>query len=279
MNVALKVTAETGGRRVLEGQRALVTGANSGIGAGIAEGLAAAGARVVINYVSRPEEAQRLVRKIKDGGGEAIAIQADVSQEHQVRAMFEQAVEELGGLEILVNNAGLQKDAALVDMSLQDWDTVIRVNLTGQFLCAREAAREFIRRGVTPSLSSSAGKIICVSSVHDLIPWAGHANYAASKGGVMMLMKTMAQELAAHKVRVNSISPGAIKTPINHSAWSTAEKEAELLQLIPYGRVGVTHDVARAAVWLASDESDYVTGATLYVDGGMTLYPGFENGG
>lgn len=279
MNVALKVTAETGGRRVLEGQRALVTGANSGIGAGIAEGLAAAGARVVINYVSRPEEAQRLVRKIKDGGGEAIAIQADVSQEHQVRAMFEQAVEELGGLEILVNNAGLQKDAALVDMSLQDWDTVIRVNLTGQFLCAREAAREFIRRGVTPSLSSSAGKIICVSSVHDLIPWAGHANYAASKGGVMMLMKTMAQELAAHKVRVNSISPGAIKTPINHSAWATAEKEAELLQLIPYGRVGVTHDVARAAVWLASDESDYVTGATLYVDGGMTLYPGFENGG
>jgi glucose 1-dehydrogenase len=279
MNVALKVTAETGGRRVLEGQRALVTGANSGIGAGIAEGLAAAGARVVINYVSRPDEAQRLVRKIKDGGGEAIAIQADVSQEHQVRAMFEQAVEELGGLEILVNNAGLQKDAALVDMSLQDWDTVIRVNLTGQFLCAREAAREFIRRGVTPSLSSSAGKIICVSSVHDLIPWAGHANYAASKGGVMMLMKTMAQELAAHKVRVNSISPGAIKTPINHSAWSTAEKEAELLQLIPYGRVGVTHDVARAAVWLASDESDYVTGATLYVDGGMTLYPGFENGG
>ncbi|MCG3200948.1 MAG: Glucose 1-dehydrogenase [Gammaproteobacteria bacterium] len=279
MNVALKVTAETGGRRVLEGQRALVTGANSGIGAGIVEGLASAGARVVINYVSRPDEAQRLVRKIKDSGGEAIAIQADVSQEHQVRAMFEQTIEELGGLEILVNNAGLQKDSALVDMSLQDWDTVIRVNLTGQFLCAREAAREFIRRGVTSSLSSSAGKIVCVSSVHDVIPWAGHANYAASKGGVMMLMKTMAQELAAHKIRVNSISPGAIKTPINHSAWSTAEKEAELLQLIPYGRVGVTHDIARAAVWLASDESDYVTGATLYVDGGMTLYPGFENGG
>ncbi len=279
MHIALKVTAETAGRRVLAGQRALVTGANSGIGAGIAEGLASAGARVVINYVSRPDEAQRLVRKIRDGGGEAIAIQADVSQEHQVRAMFEQTVEELGGLEILINNAGLQKDAALVDMSLQDWDTVIRVNLTGQFLCAREAAREFIRRGVTPALSSSAGKIICVSSVHDVIPWAGHANYAASKGGVMMLMKTMAQELAAHKVRVNSISPGAIKTPINHGAWSTAEKEAELLQLIPYGRVGVTHDIARAAVWLASDESDYVTGATLYVDGGMTLYPGFENGG
>jgi glucose 1-dehydrogenase len=279
MNVAVKVTAETGGRRVLEGQRALITGANSGIGAGIAEGLAAAGARVVINYVNRPEEAQRLVRKIKDGGGEAIAVQADVSQEHQVRAMFEQVVEELGGLEILVNNAGLQKDASLVDMSLQDWDVVIRVNLTGQFLCAREAAREFIRRGVTPSLSSSAGKIICVSSVHDVIPWAGHANYAASKGGVMMLMKTMAQELAAHKIRVNSISPGAIKTPINHSAWSTAEREAELLQLIPYGRVGATHDIAKAAVWLASDDSDYVTGATLYVDGGMTLYPGFESGG
>jgi glucose 1-dehydrogenase len=279
MNVALKVTAESGGRRVLAGQRALVTGANSGIGAGIAEGLAAAGARVVINYLSRPEDAQQLVRRIRGAGGEAIAIQADVSQEHQVRTMFEQTVEELGGLEILVNNAGLRKDASLVDMSLRDWDVVIRVNLTGQFLCAREAAREFIRRGVTPSLSSSAGKIICVSSVHDVIPWAGHANYAASKGGVMMLMKTMAQELAAHKIRVNSISPGAIKTPINHSAWDTAEKEAELLQRIPYGRVGAAHDIAKAAVWLASDDSDYVTGATLYVDGGMTLYPGFESSG
>jgi glucose 1-dehydrogenase len=279
MNVALSSSPQSAARRVLEGQRALVTGANSGIGAGIAEALAAAGARVIVNYVRQPEEAQRVVKAIKDSGGEAIAIQADVSQEHQVQAMFERIADEYGSLDILVNNAGLQKDAALVDMTLEDWDYVIRVNLTGQFLCARQAAREFIRRGVVPELSCAAGKIICVSSVHDTIPWAGHVNYAASKGGVMMLMKTLAQELAARKIRVNSISPGAIKTPINHSAWATAEKEAELLQLIPYGRVGVTRDIANAAVWLASDESDYVSGTTLYVDGGMTLYPGFESGG
>ena len=278
MNLAIDVKPNPATRKVLEGQRALVTGANSGIGAGIAEGLAAAGAKVVVNYVRKPEEAQRVVRKIKEDGGEAMAIQADVSQEHQVQAMFEQMFDAYGSIDILVNSAGLQKDAALVDMKLEDWDYVLRVNLTGQFLCAREATREFIRRGVVAELSQSAGKIICISSVHDVIPWAGHVNYAASKGGVMMMMKTLAQELAAHKVRVNSVSPGAIKTPSNHAAWATAEKEAELLQLIPYGRVGVTADVAKATVWLASDDSDYVTGATLYVDGGMTLYPGFESG-
>jgi glucose 1-dehydrogenase len=162
---------------------------------------------------------------------------------------------------------------------LSDWELVIRVNLTGQFLCAREAVRLFLRQGINPAVSCAAGKILCVSSVHDLIPWAGHANYAASKGGVMMLMKTLAQEYAAHKIRVNGISPGAIKTPINMAAWDTPEKEAKLLELIPYGRVGITEDIGRAAVWLASDLSDYMTGVTLYVDGGMTLYPSFRHGG
>ena len=159
------------------------------------------------------------------------------------------------------------------------WERVIGINLTGQFLCSREAVREFLRRGVRPQISRAAGKIVCVSSVHDAIPWAGHANYAASKGGVAMLMKTMAQELAGRRIRVNSISPGAIKTPINTAAWATPEAEAELLRLIPYGRVGETSDIARAAVWLASDQSDYVNGATIYVDGGMTLYPEFRTGG
>ncbi|MGQ0657557.1 MAG: SDR family oxidoreductase [Chromatiales bacterium] len=278
MTVAMSVKAGPGTAKLLAGQRALVTGGNSGIGAGIAEGLAAAGARVVVNYVRKPEEAQRVVRTIKEAGGEAIAIQADVSQEHQVQSLFEQMFDAYGSIDILVNNAGVHRHAPLVDMTLDDWEFVIRVNLTGQFLCARHAAREFIRRGVLPEVSCAAGKIICISSVHDLIPWAGHVNYAASKGGVMMMMKTLAQELATHKIRVNSISPGAIKTPINHATWATAEKEAELLQLIPYGRVGVVADVARATVWLASDESDYITGETLYVDGGMTLYPGFESG-
>lgn len=265
--------------KLLAGQRALVTGAASGIGAAIARGLAEAGASVVINYVSSPDKAQRVVDEIRDGGGQALAIRADVSQEAQVEDLFGQMCREFGSIDILVNNAGLQKDAPLHEMSLRDWQQVIDVNLSGQFLCARAAVREFLRRGVKPEISRAMGKIVCISSVHDRIPWAGHVNYAASKGGVMLLMQSMAQELAAHKIRVNSVSPGAIKTPINTAAWATPEAEAELLRLIPYGRVGVTEDIANAVVWLSSDLSDYVTGATLYVDGGMTLYPGFESGG
>lgn len=263
----------------LEGQRAIVTGANSGIGEGIARAYAMAGARVIVNYVAGEDRAQQIVAEIKSSGGEALAIHADVSQESEVQAMFAQATKAWGSVDILVNNAGLQRDANLHEMSLKDWNFVIGVNLTGQFLCAREAVREFLRRGVVPSISRAAGKIVCMSSVHDIIPWAGHANYAASKGGVAMLMKTMAQELASKKIRVNSVSPGAIKTPINTSAWNTPEAEASLLKLIPYYRVGETDDIARAAIWLASDESDYVNGATIYVDGGMTLYPEFRDGG
>lgn len=263
----------------LRGQRAIVTGANSGIGEGIARALAEAGAAVAVNYVRGAEAAERIVAEIQDAGGTAVAIEADVSREDQVEAMFDAAIAAFGSIDILINNAGLQKDAKLHEMSLADWDQVIAVNLTGQFLCARAAVREFLRRGVQPELSVAAGKIVCVSSVHDAIPWAGHANYAASKGGVAMLMKTMAQELAMHKIRVNSVSPGAIKTPINTTAWDTPEAERELLRLIPYGRVGETRDIARAAVWLASDHSDYVNGATIYVDGGMTLYPEFRTGG
>jgi glucose 1-dehydrogenase len=263
----------------LTGQRAIVTGANSGIGEGIAKGLAEAGAAVVVNWVSGEERAQQVVEEIRAAGGTAIAVRADVSDESQVQAMFGQAIEAFGSVDILVNNAGLQQDAALHEMTLAQWRKVIDVNLTGQFLCAREAIREFLRRGVQPQLSCSAGKLICVSSVHDVIPWAGHANYAASKGGVSLLMKTLAQEYAGRKIRVNALSPGAIRTPINTSAWDTREAEAALLKLIPYYRVGETRDIARAAVWLASDHSDYVTGATLYVDGGMTLYPEFRHGG
>jgi glucose 1-dehydrogenase len=223
--------------------------------------------------------AESLVQRIRSNNGIASICKADVSQVDQVRNMFKAVSNEWGSLDILVNNAGLQQDAPLVDMSLDQWNKVISVNLTGQFLCAREAAREFLRRGLVPELSRSVGKIICMSSVHDVIPWAGHVNYAASKGGVNMLMKTLAQELARHKIRVNGISPGAIKTPINLEARDTPEEVADLLKLIPYGRVGEPEDIAKAAVWLVSDDSDYVTGTTLYVDGGMTLYPGFDNGG
>ena len=263
----------------LTGQKALVTGAASGIGSGIAKALALAGAAVVVNYVVKPEEAQRVVDEIKAEGGQAMAIQADVSDEAQVQAMFKDMFREYGTIDILVNNAGIQSDAPFVEMTLEQWNRVLSINLTGQFLCAREAAREFIRRGVVPEVSCSAGKILCVSSVHEVIPWAGHVNYATSKGGVVMLMKSLAQELSSHRIRVNSICPGAIKTPINTSAWDTPEAEADLLKLIPYNRVGETADIGKAAAWLASDESDYIVGASIFVDGGMTLYPGFRTGG
>jgi glucose 1-dehydrogenase len=219
------------------------------------------------------------VADICASGGRALAVKADVSQEEEVQAMFATMFEQFQGIDILVNNAGLQQDAPLADMTLEQWNRVIAINLTGQFLCTREAVRQFLRQGVRPGVSSAAGKIVCVSSVHDVIPWAGHANYAASKGGVSMFMKTAAQELAEKKIRINSVSPGAIKTPINRAAWDTPQAEAKLLKLIPYGRVGVVDDIARAVAWLASDHSDYVNGATLYVDGGMTLYPEFRDGG
>ncbi|MEM9542061.1 MAG: SDR family oxidoreductase [Cyanobacteria bacterium P01_E01_bin.42] len=263
----------------LEGQVALVTGSSSGIGSAVAKCIAEAGAKVVVNYSRSSKGADAVVEEIKAKGGEAIALQADVSQEDQVQAMFAKMYEAYGTIDILVNNAGLQRDFNLIDMSLADWNKVIGVNLTGQFLCSREAVKEFLRRGIVPERSVAAGKIICMSSVHEVIPWAGHCNYAASKGGVSLLMKSMAQELAPKKIRINSVAPGAIQTPINREAWETPEALESLLTLIPYKRIGVPEDIGKAAVWLASDDSDYVQGATIFVDGGMTLYPGFESGG
>jgi glucose 1-dehydrogenase len=265
--------------QVLAGQPALVTGANSGIGRAVALGMARAGADVVVNYVTHPETAEEVVHEIEAMGRKAIAVLADVSKEEDVEKMFATAISHFGTLHIVVSNAGLQRDSAFHDMTLEQWNTVIGINLTGQFLCARAATREFLRRGVVPEVSKAAGKIICMSSVHQQIPWAGHANYAASKGGVMMLMQTIAQELAPKFIRVNGIGPGAIRTPINTAAWSTPEAYASLMNLVPYKRIGEPDDIAQAAVWLASDSADYVTGTTLFVDGGMTLYPEFADGG
>ena len=263
----------------LAGQPALVTGANSGIGKAVALGLAAAGADVVINYVTDPAAAEEVAHAIEAIGRRALTIKADVSREDEITAMFAKAVDHFGTLHIVVSNAGLQRDAPFDQMTLEQWNTVIGVNLTGQFLCAREAARIFKGRGVVEDVSLAAGKIVCMSSVHQEIPWAGHANYAASKGGVMLLMKSIAQELAPYRIRVNSIAPGAIRTPINTAAWETPEAYRDLMTLVPYKRIGMPDDIAQAAVWLASDAADYVTGATLFVDGGMTLYPGFATGG
>jgi len=265
--------------KVLKGQKALVTGANSGIGKGVALALGQAGAEVMVNYVSHQDAAEEVAQTISGYGSRSSTFHCDVSQEDQVEAMFEQMCKEFGTIDILVNNAGLQRDAAFDEMTLEQWSTVININLTGQFLCARAAIREFKRRGVVKEVSSAAGKIICMSSVHQRIPWAGHVNYAASKGGIMMMMESVAQEVAPHRIRVNGIAPGAIRTPINTSAWNTPEAYESLMTLVPYKRIGEPEDIAQAAVWLASDHSDYVTGTTLFVDGGMSLFPGFATGG
>jgi glucose 1-dehydrogenase len=256
-----------------------VTGASSGIGAGVARVLGAAGASVVVNYVVNPDAAEAVAAEVRATGAEALAVRADVSREDDVQAMFRRMFDEFGTIDILVNNAGLQKDAPFTEMTLAQWNTVIGVNLTGMFLCAREAAREMIRHGIRPEVSRAAGKIVCISSVHEAIPWAGHVNYAASKGGVKLFMQSLAQELAPHRIRVNSIAPGAIQTPINREAWETPEALASLLRLIPYGRIGQPEDIGRAVAWMASDDADYVHGQTLFVDGGMTLYPEFAHGG
>jgi len=263
----------------LLGQKALVTGASSGIGRAIVLSLGDAGADVVINYVSGEDKAQALAEEIRAKGARAMIVRADVSDEAQVSEMFRTMIAEFGTIDILVNNAGLQQDAPFHELTLAQWNRVLGVNLTGQFLCSREAVREFRRRGVKPEVSCSAGKILCISSVHEVIPWAGHVNYAASKGGVMLMMKSLAQEVAPYRIRVNSICPGAIRTPINMAAWDTPLAYQELMKLIPYKRIGEAEEIGRATVWLASDYADYVHGISLFVDGGMTLYPGFETGG
>jgi len=268
-----------GPTKILTGQKALVTGANSGIGEAVAIALGEAGADVMVNYVTGEDRAEAVAEEIRRSGVRALPHKADVSDEAQVQEMFRRAMAELGTIDILVTNAGLQRDAPFHTMSVEQWNTVIAVNLTGQFLCAREAVREFLRRGVVATVSRAAGKIICVSSVHEIIPWAGHANYCASKGGVAMMMKTLAQEVAPRHIRVNSVAPGAVRTPINTAAWSTPEAYRRLMSLVPYKRIGESEDIARAVVWLASDQSDYVVGTTLFVDGGMTLFPDFAEGG
>ena len=265
--------------KLLKGQKAIVTGANSGIGRGVALALGEAGADVVVNYIADEDAAQAVVEQLQGFGVRAMKIKADVSDEAQVVAMFKQMIDAFGTVDILVANAGLQRDSTFTEMTLAEWNKVIGVNLTGQFLCAREAVREFSRRGIVPAVSCAAGKIICMSSVHQMIPWGGHANYASSKGGIKQLMESLAQEMAPLKIRVNAIAPGAIRTPINTSAWNSPDAYQALMKLVPYGRIGEPEDIARAAVWLASDQSDYVVGTTLFVDGGMTLYPGFATGG
>ena len=264
---------------MLANKKALVTGASKGLGEGVAIALARAGADVLVNYYSDRAGAQRVVKEIEKTGKRAFLFKADVAKEPEVLAMFSFMKEKLGRIDILVNNSGIQMNAPFDQMTIEQWERVIGINLTGQFLCAREAVRAFKRQGIDRRISCAMGKIIFMSSVHDVIPWAGHVNYAAAKGGILMMMKSAGQELAPLKIRMNSLSPGAMRTPMNAEKLTTPEEYASLLTLIPYGRIGEMEDAGRAAVWLASDDSDYVHGATLYLDGGMTLYPEFARGG
>ena len=265
----------------LKNQVALITGASSGIGTGIAKSMAESGATIVVNHSSEHsiENAQNVANDIIEKGGKAITYQCDVSNEAEVIKMFQDVISELGTVDILVNNAGIQKDAKFTDMTLEQWNAVINVNLTGQFLCAKEAIKEFLRRGIDPVKSVACGKIIHISSVHEIIPWAGHVNYASSKGAIRMMMQSLAQEYGAQKIRVNSICPGAIQTPINTNAWNTPESLDSLLNLIPYNRIGTPEDIGNLAVFLASDMSDYITGASIFIDGGMTTFESFATGG
>jgi glucose 1-dehydrogenase len=265
---------------VLVGQKALVTGASKGLGQAMAIGFAQAGADVLVNYSTDEEGAWQTVATIEKLGRRAVVFKANVSREDEVQALFDCMFRNFGRIDICVPNAAIQLNAKVDEMTLEQWQGVIDVNLTGMFLCAREAIRAFKRQGIDRSISYACGKLIFMSSVHDIIPWEGHANYAAAKGGLMLFMKSVAQEVAHLRIRVNAISPGAIRTPMNVEKLTTPEIfETTLLKLIPAKRIGEPEDIARVAVWLASDESDYVSGTTIYIDGGMTLYPGFIGAG
>jgi glucose 1-dehydrogenase len=253
----------------LTGRRALVTGSATGIGRSTITRLASEGAAAVVNYVGSRAPADEVVAEIVSGGGHAVAIEADVSAEDQVQAMFAQAASELGGpIDVLVNNAGVEAPYLLVDMPLEEWNRVLGVNLTGSFLCAREAARGLVA-------ADAPGVIVNISSVHEQIPWERFGHYCASKGGMKLWAQTIAKELAPHRIRVVNVAPGAIATPINKDVLEDDVKRRAVEAEIPWGRFGKPEEVAAAVAWLASPEAEYVTGTTLFVDGAMTAYPGF----
>ena len=259
---------------ILDGQKALVTGGNTGIGQGIAVALGQAGADVAVNYIRGSTAARNVVRLIRKAGSQGVAIRADISKEKQVHTLFDRAIEALGSLDIVVNNAGILDDAPIDRMTLTQWNNVISVNLTGQFLCIREAVRAFKRRGTIGGVSASLGTIICISSIHEVIPYGGHANYAASKAGVMQLMKSVAQEVAPYRIRVNSICPGITRSQLSRSVWEESDRYESVMKVLPYGRIGEPEDIGRLAVFLASDQADYITGTSIFIDGGITLYAG-----
>lgn len=256
-------------------QTAVVTGASSGIGQATAIELAKSGANVVVNYLNDKDGATETKLEIENSGGECLIVQGDVSKPHEVSNLFNATKKAYGNLHILVSNSGIQIDRPFTEMTFEEWNKVVQVNLSGAFITAQHAAKAFMTQGIDGKISKAAGKIVFISSVHDIIPWAGRVNYTSSKGGLKMMMESIAQELAPKKIRINNVSPGAIKTAINKNEWGDEKKKKEMLNQIPYGRIGEPDDIAKVVRWLVSDEADYITGTTIYVDGGMTLYPSF----
>lgn len=254
---------------LLEGRRAIVTGGSSGIGRSTALRLAQEGADVCVNHYSEHEhdDAQAVVAGIQAAGRRGIAVQADVGAEDDVVRMVAQTVDAFGGVDLLVNNAGIEKQIPTLEMSAADWERVLRTNLTGAFLCLREAGRRMA--------ADRGGVVVNMSSVHEFIPWPGFAHYCASKGGLKLLTQTTARELAPHGIRVVSVAPGAIITPINRFVLDDPEAAHAVVEEIPLGRMGQPDEIAAAVAWVASEQAAYVTGTTLVVDGGMSLYPKF----
>lgn len=255
---------------MLKGQVALVTGANSGIGRAIVLALAKAGADVVINYVEESAMADEIAQIAERMGRRALTYRADVTDAAAVNALFQATIQRFGRLDIVICNAGIQRDAPLLEMSYDDWSRTIQVNLTGPFLCIRAAAKIFVEAGAG-SATLSSGKIVCIGSLHQDFPWQGHANYAVSKAGLKMLVRTAAKELARHRIRVNSVVPGAVRTAINRSAWDSPEAYAELCGLIPFGRIAEPDDIASAVTWLCTEQANYITGASIVADGGLSF--------
>ncbi|KRE10209.1 MULTISPECIES: glucose 1-dehydrogenase [Priestia] len=255
----------------LEGKVVVITGSSTGLGKAMAIRFATEKAKVVVNYRSKEEEANSVLEEIKKVGGEAIAVKGDVTVESDVINLVQSAIKEFGKLDVMINNAGMENPVSSHEMSLSDWNKVIDTNLTGAFLGSREAIKYFVENDIK-------GTVINMSSVHEKIPWPLFVHYAASKGGMKLMTETLALEYAPKGIRVNNIGPGAINTPINAEKFADPKQRADVESMIPMGYIGEPEEIAAVAAWLASSEASYVTGITLFADGGMTQYPSFQAG-